>query len=75
MKVKVGGAHQGSTRLAAIGMVARDHHSMVHVGIAQQIAGTHTAESTEACAFLALTCLLLATTSSDPSSLRVMRHK
>ncbi|KAK8690964.1 hypothetical protein V6N13_074488 [Hibiscus sabdariffa] len=52
MKVKVDGAHQRSTRLAAIGVVARDHHGMVHAGIAQQIPGTHMTKSTKACAFL-----------------------
>ncbi|KAK8977419.1 hypothetical protein V6N11_049548 [Hibiscus sabdariffa] len=51
VKINVDGAWVQERRLAAIGVVVRDHHGMVIDARASKVEGSHTAETVEACAF------------------------
>ncbi|KAK8977417.1 hypothetical protein V6N11_049546 [Hibiscus sabdariffa] len=51
IKINEDGAWKASTRTAAIGVIARDHHGLMIDGCARLLTGAHTAETAEACAF------------------------
>ncbi|KAK8478144.1 hypothetical protein V6N11_063381 [Hibiscus sabdariffa] len=51
IKINVDGAWNATTRMAAIGLIVRDHHGMMIDGCAKMMEGAHTAETVEGCAF------------------------
>ncbi|KAL4368393.1 hypothetical protein GQ457_05G012340 [Hibiscus cannabinus] len=51
VKINVDGAWLVERRVAAIGVIARDHQGMMIDGCAMQVAGAHSAETVEACTF------------------------
>ncbi|KAL4324280.1 hypothetical protein GQ457_11G002870 [Hibiscus cannabinus] len=51
VKINVDGAWLVESRVATIGVIARDHHGMMINGCALQVAGAHSVETVEACAF------------------------
>ncbi|KAL4297103.1 hypothetical protein GQ457_12G013590 [Hibiscus cannabinus] len=51
IKINVDGAWSAATRIATVGVIARDHHGLMIDGCAQRVEGSHTADTIEAVAF------------------------
>ncbi|KAK8684052.1 hypothetical protein V6N13_040089 [Hibiscus sabdariffa] len=51
IKINVGGAWLASSRMVAIGVIARDHHGFKLDGCASLIKGAHSSDTIDSCAF------------------------
>ncbi|KAL4347289.1 hypothetical protein GQ457_17G007720 [Hibiscus cannabinus] len=51
IKINVDGAWSSATKIATIGVIARDHHGLMINGCAHRVEGSHTTDTVEAMAF------------------------